>query len=243
MCCEKIIQSTAVIEGKRRNLSNRIHCLECLPWKTRFPKKIKTDNSDKDALRAKWVRYSVNRRMDIKAKCVSHLGGSCISCGYNRCLRALEFHHVFPEEKTFGISDGATRAWDKVEIELSKCVLLCSNCHREAEDGIIPRSDLIPFMLDKPTTKSKHVTDRRHCLDCGNKMWKGSIGLYCINCTSGKPKPELRKVERPSLQDLLNQLEESSYTEVARRYGVVCNTIRKWIKSYGEVPPRKRKIR
>jgi hypothetical protein len=41
-----------------------------------------------------------------------------------------------------------------------------------------------------------------------------------------------RKVERPSYEQLLKELEESNYTKVGRKYGVSDNTIRKWIRMY-----------
>jgi hypothetical protein len=76
------------------------------------------------------------RRRVVKQKAVELLGNKCCRCGYNKCLRALHFHHIDPSSKDFGIADkGATRAWNKVEAELSKCILLCANCHAE-EDRI-----------------------------------------------------------------------------------------------------------
>jgi hypothetical protein len=63
---------------------------------------------------------------------VEYKGGKCSSCGYNKCIAALEFHHLDPSKKDFSISSsGNTRSWNKVKEELDKCVLLCSNCHRE----------------------------------------------------------------------------------------------------------------
>lgn len=72
------------------------------------------------------------RRDKLKILAIEYKGGSCQKCGYNRCVAALDFHHLDPEEKDFGISaKGYTRAWDKVKEELDKCILVCSNCHRE----------------------------------------------------------------------------------------------------------------
>ena len=72
------------------------------------------------------------RRKKIKEMAVEYKGGKCICCGYNKCIGALEFHHLDPNGKDFNISaKGITRAWSKVKEELDKCVLLCANCHRE----------------------------------------------------------------------------------------------------------------
>ncbi len=64
-------------------------------------------------------------------------GNKCVLCGYNKCPRALSFHHVNPKSKSFGLSvKGLTRSWDKIKAELDKCVLICANCHMEVHDGI-----------------------------------------------------------------------------------------------------------
>ena len=69
---------------------------------------------------------------------IEYKGGECVICGYNKCSRALCFHHVNPEDKSFGISaNGFTRSWEKTKNELDKCVLLCSNCHMEFHEGIV----------------------------------------------------------------------------------------------------------
>lgn len=73
------------------------------------------------------------RRRRIKQMAVELLGGKCCRCGYDKCIAALQFHHVDPMQKLFGISSGATRAWKVVQEELKKCILLCANCHAEEE--------------------------------------------------------------------------------------------------------------
>lgn len=78
------------------------------------------------------------RRQKLKQKAVDHKGGSCITCGYMSYIGALEFHHLQPGGKDFGLSaSGLTRSWEKILIEIEKCVLLCSNCHRETHAGLI----------------------------------------------------------------------------------------------------------
>ena len=73
----------------------------------------------------------------VKIQCVQYLGGSCILCGYSRCMAALEFHHVNPASKLYEIGKRPSLSLEKQKPELDKCVLLCANCHREVESGFI----------------------------------------------------------------------------------------------------------
>ena len=80
----------------------------------------------------------VRRRRKVKQMLVDEAGGACISCGYSRCIAALEFHHLVPSEKSFSLSHrGVARSLEKAKAEASKCVLLCANCHAEVETGFI----------------------------------------------------------------------------------------------------------
>lgn len=84
------------------------------------------------------VEATQKRRNKVKEIAVEYKGGKCSVCGYDRCADALEFHHLDPSQKDFGISSkGYTRSWDKVKEELDKCILVCSNCHREIHSGLI----------------------------------------------------------------------------------------------------------
>lgn len=80
---------------------------------------------------------SVQKRRDkLKLKAIQYKGGCCIKCGYKKYVGALEFHHI-SGEKDFGISaKGYTRSWEKVKKELDKCILVCSNCHKEIHGNI-----------------------------------------------------------------------------------------------------------
>lgn len=69
-------------------------------------------------------------RSNIKKKCVEYKGGKCERCGYDKCIGALDFHHLDPSQKDFGISTNI-KSFDLIKKELDKCILLCANCHRE----------------------------------------------------------------------------------------------------------------
>jgi 5-methylcytosine-specific restriction endonuclease McrA len=77
-------------------------------------------------------------RRKLKSILVQEAGGRCVVCGYDRHPRALEFHHLNPDEKRLTLSaNGVTLSLDALRAEARKCVLLCSNCHAEVEDGLI----------------------------------------------------------------------------------------------------------
>lgn len=76
--------------------------------------------------------YVDKRRKALKKQAIEYKGGKCSSCGYNKCVGAMDFHHLGNSPKDFGISQaGHTKSWETLRAELDKCVLLCSNCHRE----------------------------------------------------------------------------------------------------------------
>ncbi len=90
---------------------------------------------------------------------------------------------------------------------------------------------------------------------CGRNLPRHDVEVECGRC--GKPfvrvRPEQRycsracgtryprvpgarltsrKVERPPYEQLVREIEDSSYVAVGRRYGVSDNAIRKWIRAY-----------
>lgn len=89
-------------------------------------------HSDKKSkVKVNLLETRLKRRNLIKIKAVEYKGGKCSRCNYDRCITALDFHHINPEEKDFTIAKYYNLSWDKIKIELDKCILVCANCHRE----------------------------------------------------------------------------------------------------------------
>lgn len=78
------------------------------------------------------TRYSKR----IKEELVKYKGGKCEVCGYSKCIQALEFHHLDPTYKDFSIS-GGTKSFERLKPEVDKCILVCSNCHKEIHAGLV----------------------------------------------------------------------------------------------------------
>ena len=76
------------------------------------------------------------KRRAIKKALIDYKGGKCCRCGYNKSMRALEFHHLDPSIKDFGISTCLTKSMESLKQEVDKCILVCANCHAEIHDEI-----------------------------------------------------------------------------------------------------------
>lgn len=126
--------------------------------------------------KAKAVREWRNK---TKLRMIEAFGSKCATCGYSRCIAALEFHHLDPTKKEFG--PGALRAssssWQKICDELRKCVMLCANCHREFHAGLLQIPD------DAPRFDESYVEYKEN-LKC-EKLDK------CPVCAANKPKYQI----------------------------------------------------
>lgn len=155
--CKKTFPNRQKVDGTIRNLKNRIHCLECIPFGER-PKHYNMDSSYKimkplktclkpdcnNPARIKYCSKTCSRRHNLGLKrdkfkkgCVEYKGGKCEHCGYTKSISALQFHHKDPKEKLYEISREAhRRPWESVKAELDKCLMLCANCHIEEHDKL-----------------------------------------------------------------------------------------------------------
>lgn len=64
-------------------------------------------------------------------------GDKCAKCGFSD-IRALDWHHLDPDEKVNSISEMIRDrvSMDKLQVELDKCELICANCHRIEEQRL-----------------------------------------------------------------------------------------------------------
>lgn len=81
----------------------------------------------------------LDRQRKFKFKIVQLKGGKCTKCGYDKCLSAMEFHHINPNEKDFNFAQYRHTSFEKnkkiIMQELDKCILVCANCHREIHES------------------------------------------------------------------------------------------------------------
>lgn len=73
------------------------------------------------------AEYLRDRRKKRRIECIKILGEKCTQCGSKE---SLEFDHIDPSTKAFTITTMLAGNWDNLLIEVKKCQLLCSVCHR-----------------------------------------------------------------------------------------------------------------
>lgn len=177
-----------------------------------------------------------------KSNLIKVFGGRCCLCGFDAYQEALEFHHVNPEEKEFGITrDTSTTSLEKQLQELKKCILVCSNCHRGIHDGYlqVPKNwksyynEEIANQLIEDKWNVKHNL-KTYCRKCGKLISKSTF--LCENCQRESPKEN-----KPNRELLKSMIKDFPFTKIGEEYGVTDNAIRKWCKAYN-LPYRRRDI-
>lgn len=125
----KKIKKICKICGSRMSKSAENLCKECFDKNRPQAYGINAKNFNK---------YTDTRSKKIRRKLTDLKGGKCQVCGYNKCFSALDFHHKNKNEKKFLISgNGLEKSKFKLIEEANKCILVCSNCHREIHQNLI----------------------------------------------------------------------------------------------------------
>ena len=157
--CGSYFPNRIKIEGVTHVLGNRKMCLECSPWKnhnTRSFENLSLGEQElyrcskcKKDLPKQYFYWGQNRcsyckdcdlarkikdARELKIKALDYNGTSCVLCGETGCPDILDFHHLNPETKVFGISHYRLFN-EEFRKELDKCVVLCGNCHAEVHGG------------------------------------------------------------------------------------------------------------
>jgi hypothetical protein len=106
-------------KGRRYYMSK---CKKCMVESVRpYVKKYMKENPERSKQYNKNTRFKRNKILEeLKQE-------GCVKCGDKRHY-VIDFHHLDPSKKDIAMSDGSIK---QIMKEKDKCILLCSNCHRE----------------------------------------------------------------------------------------------------------------
>lgn len=170
--------------------------------------------------------YQKLRGLKRKLYLIDLRGSCCESCGYNKNLAVLEFHHKDPKEKESQLDmrtlSNSSMEW--ILEEFDKCKVLCSNCHREEHNEALEISLVRENVkhLQEKITSSKPM-GKPKCCDCGVE-----INYTYKRCRTCGDKAK-RHSERPDIILLAEELKKNGVTWCSKKYKVSRNTIHRWL--------------
>lgn len=174
--------------------------------------------------------YVKKWRRNTKKRIVDAFGGKCCICGYDKCVEALELHHLNPKEKEFSFGNirANIQSWGKIVNELKKCICVCSNRHKEIHYMKIEIKT--PIMFNEEFTeyrKEKHI-EHDKCPVC--KKDKPIVNKYCSKSCAAKMS---RKVDWDNIDLKLMIEQKMPYVLIAEKIGVSDVAVRKRAKKLG----------
>ena len=178
-------------------------------------------------------------RKNRKALLVKVMGSKCSLCGYYKCIGALEFHHIIPEDKSFQLSSGNCHSLEKDLQEAKKCILVCANCHREIHtSNLYEDFDLWKYQIYDKTVAFSFLNKEQKelvCSECGIPITRFSKSGKCPSCVQKGRKKKIIHPDRETLKILIRTL---PFTTIVSQYNCSDNAVRKWCDKEGL--PRKK---
>lgn len=158
----------------------------------------------------KCTSYEVTeKRRKNKVALVEYKGGKCEICGYDKCIGALEFHHINPSEKKFGLSNGNVKSLEELKKEADKCILVCNRCHSEIHYNL---------MLEEEKLKQEEI--------------QKNIEQFQENCIKYgvDNKDNYIKMKSLSIDEVQEDLaKDMKYKDIANKYDVGISTLKNFI--------------
>ena len=114
---------------------------------------------------------------------------------------------------------------DRCNNQIDNLRILCPNCHSQTESFCGKKKKKQRIKVERKIRKTICVNE---CVFCNLQYEaKDKKQKYCsYECH----KKSLRKIKRPSKEQLLAEISQSNYVQVGKKYGVSDNAIRKWLK-------------
>jgi hypothetical protein len=162
-------------------------------------------------------------RKNTKLRIIDSMGKKCQCCGYSACYQALDLHHINPKFKeiSFGQVIANPKKWDTIVCELRKCILVCSNCHREIHAGIRPIPKTFTRFDESFANYKPKVETHDACPICGKQKPKQQLtcSYKCAHAKRGCV--DWDKINLPELKKTL------SNTQIGQMFGVSESAVRK----------------
>lgn len=181
--------------------------MPCLDREKRLEncKKWREDNKEKIKLEYQLNKNGIRHRKDIRSKKCrlryfeQKMKYKCSRCEENH-ISCLEFHHLDPNEKEYTVASMIKCSFEKIQKEMKKCIVLCSNCHKKLhwDDDKIEKLKNDIAELEKENNKfiNKRIKKHSTCKICGRSKKEVKFverRLFCEDCFKERQKNKMRE--------------------------------------------------
>jgi hypothetical protein len=172
------------------------------------------------------VERSTYPRKDVKRRLLAEglKDPQCELCGQDELWRGRPMSMIL--DHVNGVRD---------DHRLENLRMVCPNCAATLDTHCGRRNRIHRARRQCLRCNEVFVPDyasQRYCSrSCGIRWDRSDFGS-ARRGQRGLPRPADRKVERPPYEQLLREIEATSYVAVARKYGVSDNAVRKWLRFY-----------
>ena len=158
--------------------------------------------------------------LDEKEKYYIYYYNSLVPFGYN-VAQGGKNNSSHPVKLTYDIVLNIVKDLQEsslTQLEIGKKYSISKDSVTDINLGHTWHNPLISYPIRKK--------EKNYCKKCGKEI--GMNAIYCHLCSHSFQ----RKVERPSKEQLLEEIAKSSFVAVGKKYGVTANAIKKWCKVY-----------
>ncbi len=130
--CTKLLNKKLFGKNKDKKDGLQTYCKSCrkeIDRESYLKSDIKKNNNIKNKLKYKKECLSLIKKEKEKGCFICKESEHCV----------LDFHHLDPSTKEQNIADYASKGYSpkRIALEIEKCIILCSNCHRKVHAKIL----------------------------------------------------------------------------------------------------------
>ena len=234
--CKRLKEDGEFNKYKKSSDGLCVYCRECGKEKSKSYYRNNKEKHIKECDKNRKRYYA-----DVRSK-INNLKDN-VGCQIEGCNEhtpcCIDFHHLIKRDVLVSKLIGNGASLSRVLHELIKCSAVCSNCHRKIHSGIIESpQNTITKQVDEmfPGWRSnvrirKPVETEHLCKKCGVEF-EAVIGSKNKFCSDKCRRLASRKVERPSKEQLEEDIKNNSWRAIGRKYGVSDKCIVKWASGY-----------
>lgn len=172
------------------------------------------------------VKDSTYPRKDVKRRLLAEglKAPRCELCGQGEIWRGKPMSIIL--DHVNGVRD---------DHRLENLRMVCPNCAATLDTHCgrrnrIERAVRKCLRCDRPFVPK--YARQRYCSRACGVRWDRSVASNGQRGARGVPVARSRKAERPPYEQLMEEIDATSYLAVGRKYGVSDNAVRKWVRFY-----------